>query len=224
MKALVKIQEPSITSLEIADMVESRHDNVLVSIKRLADIHVIQSPAMQVCGRINGLGLSQKTKHFVFTGQKGNRDSIVVIAQLSPVFTARLVDRWMELEDHYGKEVAFKSLLTDKRASHRPMTDAIESFREFQGRGTVKLDFIKENKMINKILTGKYEGIDESLLTAEGLEFLAELRKHDTSLLKMLVGRSERKVLLNKFADARKKKMKGPVLKPVPQIGLAENL
>ncbi len=35
---------------------------------------------------------------FNFTGDKGKRDSIVVVAQLSPEFTARLVDRWQELE------------------------------------------------------------------------------------------------------------------------------
>jgi hypothetical protein len=37
-------------------------------------------------------------KHYRFTGEQGKRDSIVVVAQLSPEFTARLVDRWQELE------------------------------------------------------------------------------------------------------------------------------
>ncbi|HHE3016903.1 TPA: phage antirepressor KilAC domain-containing protein, partial [Escherichia coli] len=31
--------------------------------------------------------------------EQGKRDSIVVVAQLSPEFTARLVDRWRELEE-----------------------------------------------------------------------------------------------------------------------------
>lgn len=31
-------------------------------------------------------------------GEQGKRDSIVVVAQLCPEFTARLVDRWQELE------------------------------------------------------------------------------------------------------------------------------
>ncbi|KAF1014473.1 MAG: hypothetical protein GAK31_01958 [Stenotrophomonas maltophilia] len=37
-------------------------------------------------------------KHYLFTGDQGKRDSIIVVAQLSPEFTARLVDRWQELE------------------------------------------------------------------------------------------------------------------------------
>ena len=33
----------------------------------------------------------------------GKRDSYVIVAQLSPVFTARLVDRWQELEEQASK-------------------------------------------------------------------------------------------------------------------------
>ncbi|AEC22308.1 hypothetical protein PT7_P072 (plasmid) [Pusillimonas sp. T7-7] len=83
----------SMTSVEIADLVESRHDNVRVAIQRLAEKGVITLPAMQekpTAGR--------PTQVYVFAGEQGKRDSIIVVAQLSPEFTARLVDRWQELE------------------------------------------------------------------------------------------------------------------------------
>ncbi|EEG9142755.1 phage antirepressor KilAC domain-containing protein, partial [Escherichia coli] len=38
-----------------------------------------------------------------FEGEQGKRDSIIVVAQLSPEFTARLVDRWRELEGATAK-------------------------------------------------------------------------------------------------------------------------
>ncbi len=88
----------SMTSLEIAELVNSRHDNVRVSIERLAKRGIIVLPAMQVSETINNLGLPQESSHYLFTGEQGKRDSIVVVAQLSPEFTARLVDRWQELE------------------------------------------------------------------------------------------------------------------------------
>jgi phage antirepressor YoqD-like protein len=44
------------------------------------------------------LGLARPVKLYTFEGDKGKRDSYVVVAQLSPEFTARLVDRWQELE------------------------------------------------------------------------------------------------------------------------------
>lgn len=90
--------EPSMTSIEIADLVGSRHDKVKQSIERLAERGVIQLPPMGNCERINGLGLSQNSTHYLFEGEQGRRDSIVVVAQLSPEFTGRMVDRWQELE------------------------------------------------------------------------------------------------------------------------------
>ncbi|ELW8793369.1 Rha family transcriptional regulator [Salmonella enterica] len=89
---------PTMTSQEIADLVGSRHDKVKQSIERLTERGVIQLPPMGDCGRINGLGLPQKSKHYLFEGDQGRRDSIVVVAQLSPEFTGRMVDRWQELE------------------------------------------------------------------------------------------------------------------------------
>lgn len=91
-------QNLTMTSRDIAELVESRHDNVRVSIERLAERGVIQFPAMQVSEIINNLGLPQKQSVYVFSGEQGKRDSIIVVAQLSPEFTARLVDRWQELE------------------------------------------------------------------------------------------------------------------------------
>jgi phage antirepressor YoqD-like protein len=42
--------------------------------------------------------LGQSVVGYVFSGEQGKRDSIIVVAQLSPEFTAALVDRWSELE------------------------------------------------------------------------------------------------------------------------------
>ena len=93
------LEKPSMTSIEIAELVGSRPDNVKISIERLAKSGVIQLPALQVFEKINNLGLRRSVEAYVFEGEQGKRDSIVVVAQLSPEFTARLVDRWRELEE-----------------------------------------------------------------------------------------------------------------------------
>ncbi|MFW6699544.1 phage antirepressor KilAC domain-containing protein [Acinetobacter pittii] len=87
-------QIASMTSQEIADLVGSRHDNVKASIERLAINGIIQLPALQ--GVKNHLG--QIVANYIFIGEQGKRDSTIVVAQLSPQFTAKLVDRWIELE------------------------------------------------------------------------------------------------------------------------------
>ncbi|WP_455154540.1 phage antirepressor KilAC domain-containing protein [Cupriavidus campinensis] len=87
------------TSQEIAELVEKRHDNVKRTIEALANQGVIARPQIEDMREAGGNNRTYTTQQYVFTGERGKRDSIVVVAQLSPEFTARLVDRWQELED-----------------------------------------------------------------------------------------------------------------------------
>lgn len=85
----------TMSSQEIADLVGSRHDNVKTSIERLAGRKVIQLPPLQEVKN----HLRQTVEQYLFSGEKGKRDSLVVVAQLSPEFTGALVDRWQKLEE-----------------------------------------------------------------------------------------------------------------------------
>lgn len=87
----------SMSSREIADLVESRHDSVKRTIERLQDKGLIQlTPMVEVK---NHLG------QVVTEYQLIKRDTYVVVAQLSPEFTARLVDRWQELENQQMPQI-----------------------------------------------------------------------------------------------------------------------
>ncbi|MEI1745820.1 phage antirepressor KilAC domain-containing protein, partial [Acinetobacter baumannii] len=81
------------TSLEIADLVHSRHDSVKRTIETLTKKGVIEFPQT-----VEIKTATKPTMAYVFEGEQGKRDSTVVVAQLSPQFTAKLVDRWIELE------------------------------------------------------------------------------------------------------------------------------
>ncbi|WP_250477375.1 phage antirepressor KilAC domain-containing protein [Caballeronia sp. INML1] len=85
---------PTMSSREIAELVESRHDKVKQSIERLAARGVIVQPPMGVEKIADSLGRPRSETVY----RIGKRDSYVIVAQLSPEFTARLVDRWQELE------------------------------------------------------------------------------------------------------------------------------
>lgn len=87
----------TMSSREIADLVESRHDSVKRTIERLQDKGLIQlTPMVEVK---NHLG------QIVTEYQLIKRDTYVVVAQLSPEFTARLVDRWQELENQQMPQI-----------------------------------------------------------------------------------------------------------------------
>ena len=92
-------QKATMTSIEIAELVGSRHSDVKRSIERLVAKGVIQHTPLATVENNQSLSPNKYTKAYFFEGEQGKRDSIVVVAQLSPEFTARLVDRWRELEE-----------------------------------------------------------------------------------------------------------------------------
>ncbi|EGQ7460903.1 Rha family transcriptional regulator [Escherichia coli] len=96
----------SMTSVEIAELVGSQHSDVKRSIERLVAKNIIRKPPMAVSEKINNLGFKVQYEHYLFEGEQGKRDSIIVVAQLCPEFTARLVDRWRELEEQIRKPMS----------------------------------------------------------------------------------------------------------------------
>jgi phage antirepressor YoqD-like protein len=94
----IMLTTPTMSSREISQLVESRHVDVCKSIERLMAAGAIQRyTAMPYTHPQNG----QEYKEYLIC----KRDSYVVVAQLSPQFTARLVDRWQELEGQLAASV-----------------------------------------------------------------------------------------------------------------------
>lgn len=95
----------TMSSREIAELVDSRHDKVKQSIDRLSDRGVIGVPP--VGEYLDSLG--RRAKEYWLT----KRDSVVVVAQLCPEFTAKIVDRWQELEAMAAKPIDPMQVLND---------------------------------------------------------------------------------------------------------------
>ena len=81
----------TMSSREIEEIISNRHSVVCRSIERLIEKGVIKGYAPMVyTHEQNG------QQYYEYHLEK--RDTYIVVAQLSPEFTARLVDRWQELE------------------------------------------------------------------------------------------------------------------------------
>lgn len=102
---ITKDLSPTMTSREIAELVESRHDDVKRSIARLAERGVISEPPMA-----DGMKYANGVTERVYL--IGKRDTYVIVAQLSPEFTARLVDRWQALESGAAPSFTIPSTLS----------------------------------------------------------------------------------------------------------------
>ena len=90
MKELMNVNVLTMSSDEMAKLTETRPDNVKRTIETLVARGTIQHPQIEEVK--NHLGQTVKLY------QVRKRDSFIVVAQLSPEFTGRVVDRWLELE------------------------------------------------------------------------------------------------------------------------------
>lgn len=108
--------EMTMGTREIAEMLGKRHDNIKASAKKMAESGVILTPSEQ--------GFSHNGNEYTEL-RLNKRDSIILVAQNSPEFTARLVDRWAELETKTAK-IALPDF-NDPVASARAWANAKEN-------------------------------------------------------------------------------------------------
>ena len=85
------VSTQTMSSREIAELVESRHSDIVRSIVRLMSNNVISGYAPTAYTHPQN-GQTYECYYL------NKRDSLVVVAQNCPQFTARIVDRWQELE------------------------------------------------------------------------------------------------------------------------------
>ena len=86
------------SSLEISQLIDARHDNVKTTIERLVSKGVIQLPSSKKVENPVSTSNNKFTTAYIFEGEQGRRDSILVVSRISVEFMAAVVDRWMELE------------------------------------------------------------------------------------------------------------------------------
>jgi len=88
----------TMSSREIASMCQKEHKNVLRVIRDLIDGQILAA-------QIEPLKFEYRSQWFDYY-ELNKRDSLVVVARLSPEFTAAVVDRWQELEAAQAKPPA----------------------------------------------------------------------------------------------------------------------
>lgn len=138
----------TMSSREIAELLaedgDVRHDNIKRTIDTLANRGAISRPQFEDRPFLDAQGKSRTEKVYLV----GNRDSYVVVAQLSPQFTARLVDRWQELEAQVARPIDAMQVLNDPAAmrglllSYTEKVLALESENKALGEKGAALDRI----------------------------------------------------------------------------------
>ena len=171
----------TMSSREIADLVEKRHDNVLRTVETLAARRVITLPQFE---EVSSEGPGPRA---IGQYRIGKRDSYVVVAQLSPEFTARLVDRWQELEAQ-AVALAVPQSFADALRLAADQQDVIAAQAEQLAAAAPAVEFVeryadstgtKGFRQVAKLLNAKENDFREFLLDAKILYRLGgELTPH----------------------------------------------
>jgi len=154
------------TSQDLAVLTSKRHDSVKRTIETLVSKGVIQEPHTVIREDINGLGLPLRSKSYVFN-LENKRDTYIIVAQLSPEFTARLVDRWQELEAKLNlpqdyptalrmlaNEVEQKQLALAQRDEAIRTKALIGSRREATAMATASIAVREKNRLADELGRG----------------------------------------------------------------------
>jgi len=132
MNLIISSQQLTMSSREIAELVDSRHDKVKQSIERLAERGAISLPPLGEY--LDSLG--RPANQYLLC----KRDTYVVVAQLSPEFTARLVDRWQELEA--GAAPAVPQTMAQALRLAADQAEQIEQQEKALALAAPKVDFV----------------------------------------------------------------------------------
>lgn len=191
----LQTQVATMSSREIADLIEKQHSHIKVSAERLAEKGVIGTLA---------------TREFTHNGNVyveyllNKRDSLILVAQNCPEFTARIVDRWQELESkqtpafniptslsgalrlaaEQAEQIEAQQLLIEQQ---RPAVEFLDRFVEAKStkslREVAKVLGIREREFI-----GRLEA--EDILFRQGGSLLphARYQHHEPSYFKVSTG------------------------------------
>ncbi|OON40638.1 phage regulatory protein/antirepressor Ant [Izhakiella australiensis] len=154
----------TMSSREIAALVQSKHGDVKRSAERLNTAGILTAPLAQFDFEHNG-NVYQEYRF-------NKRDSLVLVARLSPEFTAAVVDRWQVLESTAGipqtlpealrlaADVAEQNAhLSQKVQQDAPKVAFVNHYVEASGakslRETAKIMNMPEKSMIDALVRDK---------------------------------------------------------------------
>jgi phage antirepressor YoqD-like protein len=123
---LIDTSITTMTSREIAELTGKRHDNVMRACHDLRATGV--TPQIEECRVINDLANGRSFTEF----KLNKRDSLVLVARLSPEFTGAVVDRWLELESAAAVPAIALPDFTNPAAAARAWADEVEAKQALQ--------------------------------------------------------------------------------------------
>lgn len=198
MEQLVEVHGKKLTtsSLVIAEQFGRPHHMVLKSLDKL-----ISKVKMDSRNYIDARGKSQRM--FVLD----ERSFLISMPFIGGIKSLegqiRLVDEFLRIKRllHDPKQ---KAIVQTKRDANRLMNDALVEHRKQQDKETQDKHFMTESKLCNAAITGKFEKVNETLLTVDELSLLAKVRRFNESLIMAGLEYKERKSRVFEYVERQR--------------------
>lgn len=156
MNAIMNVN--TMTSREIAELTGKEHYNVLRTIRDLIDGQILSPQIEALKSEYRG----RELEYYALN----KRDSLVLVARLSPEFTAAVVDRWQELEgaapklpQTFAEALRLAADQAEQIALMAPKAEFVDKYVDATGlmgfREVAKLLKVKENKLRDFVVERK---------------------------------------------------------------------
>lgn len=151
----------TMSSREIAEITHKEHKNVLRVIRDLIEQNLV--------AQIEPLKFEYRNQWFDYY-ELNKRDTFVVVARLSPEFTAAVVDRWQALENQqkptalipqsFSEALMLAAQLQAEKERNAPKVAFVDHYVEIgtskSFRETAKILKIPERALVNRLVEDKY--------------------------------------------------------------------
>jgi len=203
MKAIVEIrgQSATTTSIAVAAGCDMQHKTVIRLVRRyqsdLEDFGLVNFQSS-----LNSQGSA--TEYAILSEDQATY--LITLFRNTPIvrrFKLSLVKAFRKALNQIQRDFANpprQSILKAKRASNKPMLEALIEIREELGKPTGAVQFMSEAKLCNWALTGRFEGLDESTLSNDEAELLEAIRDRNRAFLLAGLDYADRKARLFEFA------------------------
>ncbi|OOF68312.1 phage antirepressor KilAC domain-containing protein [Rodentibacter caecimuris] len=179
----------TMSSREIAELTHKEHKNVMRVIRDLIEQNLV--------AQIEPLKFEYRNQWFDYY-ELNKRDTLVVVARLSPEFTAAVIDRWQELENQqkttakipqsFSEALLLAAELQAEKERNAPKVAFVDHYVEVGTskslRETAKILNMPEKAMINRLL-------EDKLLYRQSGNLLPYQSAHSKELFTVKTGTAE---------------------------------
>ena len=197
----------TMSSREIARLVDARHNDVVATIERLHGKGLLRSSRKTRKERTGG----RPVDVYDLT----ERDTHLIVAGYSDEHRAKVIDRWIELEAKQAALDEAKIARQRARLEAPALADAVKHSRQAAGKDTKHYHYSNEFDLINRVVVGSsskqlrdIRGCRDSeplrdLFTPSEIKAVEHMQRLNASLIDVGMPYQERKAKLEQVFKAR---------------------